>query len=123
MKDDVRKKSAASRSSLFVRYEMVRLLNLTLELETIYQTYPKLQSIVGHSAWQELTDVVYRDLLSLNLDATNNGLKTGIAENFRRLEDVSSSTMIRDSSGLRDTVSRVLRYRITNGLTGRGSNV
>jgi ABC-type phosphate transport system auxiliary subunit len=119
MKDDVRKKlgKQSSSSSFFVKYELVRVLNLASELETVYKTYPKLQSVVGHQAWQELTDVVYRDLLRLNLDNANLQLRQDISENFRRLEDISASTLVRDHHALRDTLARVLRYRITNGLT------
>lgn len=124
MKDDVRKKfrEQASRSSLFVKYEIVRVLQLSQELETVYQTYPRLQSVVGHQAWQQLTDVIYRDLLTLNLNTTDADLRRDISENFRRLEDISASTMVRDGHGLRDTLARVLRYRITNGLATRGGS-
>ena len=118
MKKDVRIKIRPrdSFASKFVRHQLVYLLKLSDELETVYQTYPRLRSLVGYSAWQELTDSVYRQLLELNLAPRNRELRRIVVANFTRLEDISSSTLIRDHTALRDTLSRVLQFRLINKL-------
>lgn len=98
------------------RQLLVRLLKLAQELETIYQTYPRLQSVVGYEAWQQLTDVVYRQLLDINLEPEDRVIRGVVAENLTSLEDLAASTLVRDRAGLRDTLSRVLMFRIKNGL-------
>jgi hypothetical protein len=117
MKKDVHKKRPAFRvSSKYVRDHLLELLKLTEDLETIYQTYPKLQIFVGHQAWQQLTDVPYRQLLDLNLQPNRKELRDGFAKNILHLEDLAASTLIRDRTAFRDTLSRILRFRIQNGL-------
>ncbi len=128
MKKDVRKKRpgfsrsrnsqtpAARAAHKAVATELTRLLGLAQELQTVYQTYPTLRAMVGAEAWQGLTDVAYRQLLELNLDTSNSELRQRIELNLTRLEDLSASSLVRTSTGLRDTLSRVLIYRISNRL-------
>lgn len=103
-------------ASKFVRHQLVYLLKLSDELETVYQTYPRLRSLVGYAAWQELTDLVYRQLLELNLAPRKRELRREVVANFTRLEDISASTLVRDGAGLKDTLSRVLQFRLINRL-------
>lgn len=121
MNKDVRKKERPEFrvTSKFVREQMLALLKLIDELETAYQTYPRLRGVVGHEAWQQLTDIVYRQLLDLNLKPKSRNLRDEISANLTQLEDLAASTLIRDRTGLRDTASRVLRFRLQNGLVAR----
>lgn len=107
---------AQRRERRAVGRELTRLLELSQELQTIYQTYPKLRAMVGAEAWQGLTDVVYGQLLELNLAPSNRQLKQSIELNLTRLEDLSASSLVRGDTGLRDTLSRVLIFRISNRL-------
>ncbi len=118
MKKDVRKKlrPAFRVSSRYVRKHLLELLKLTQELEAVYQTYPRLRRLIGSEAWQQLTDVPYRQLLELNLSPRQRSLRDSYAKNQLRLEDLAASTIIRDRSGLRNTLSLLLIYRIENGL-------
>lgn len=118
MKKDLRIKirEGNSYSSKIVQQQLVRLLNLSAELETVYQTYPRLRAVVGYAAWQQLTDSLYQQLLSLNLAPTDAELRSRVVANFVRLEDISASTLVRDTAGLRDTLSRTLQFRLINGL-------
>ena len=103
-------------SSAYVRQHLVGLLRLTEELRVGYETYPRLQAVVGREAWEQLTDVPYRQLLELNLHPRDRALRDAAAKNILRLEDLAASLLVRDRSGLNDSVTRVLRYRIENGL-------
>ena len=94
----------------------MRLLKLSQELETVYKTYPKLRGVVGYGAWHELTDKVYRQVLELNLHPEDEQLRADIATNFNRLEDIAAAALVRDHAGLREILSRVLRFRLMNGL-------
>jgi hypothetical protein len=118
MKKDVRKKSrpAFRVSSQYVRKHLLELLRLTEELNTLYDTYPRLQRLIGPEAWQQLTDVPYRQLLELNLNPRKRSLRDAYAKNQLRLEDVAASTVVRDRMSLRHTLSLILIYRIENGL-------
>ncbi len=118
MKKDVRKKERVyvSAARIEARRNLVTLLKLSQELETVYQTYPKLRNVVGHEAWTTLTDIVYAQLLDLNLNPTDPEIRERVAKNIERLEDLSASTLVRDQTGLRDTVSRVLIFRLSNNL-------
>lgn len=118
MKKDLRPKH---RDGLIVarkqaKDQLVELLKLTQELETVYETYPKLRSVVGENAWHSLTDVVYQQLLGLNLEPTNQAIRKGVLKNIERLEDISAASLIRDETGLRDILSRVLTFRFANNL-------
>ena len=118
MKKDVRLKyrPGSFSSSKFANYQLVRLLKLSQELETVYKTYPKLRSVVGYQAWQELTDNVYAQVLKLNLNPEDESLRSDISANFNRLEDIAAAALVRDRAGLRDILSRVLQFRLINGL-------
>jgi hypothetical protein len=118
MKKDVRKKSRPlfRVSSEYVQRHLLELLKLTDELNTAYDTYPRLQRLIGREAWQQLTDVPYRQLLELNLNPRKRSLRDAYAKNQLRLEDMATSMVVRDRSGLRQTLSQVLIYRIENGL-------
>lgn len=118
MKKDVRKKSRPvfRVSSEYVRKHLLELLKLTEELDSIYRTYPRLRRLIGREAWQQLTDVPYRQLLELNLSPRKRSLRDAYAKNQLRLEDVAASTITRDRAALRRTLSQILIYRIENGL-------
>jgi hypothetical protein len=118
MNKDLRKKERPDFNvpSTFVQTRMLKLLKLSDELEVIYQTYPKLRRVVGHEAWQELSDRIYQDLLKLNLNPDRFELRMQIDEALADLEDLSVSTLVRDKGGLKDTAARVLRVRLKNGL-------
>lgn len=118
MKRDVRQKQVSELLAVRkkTRANLVSLLKLSGELETVYQTYPKLQSVVGHAAWQSLTDLVYQELLQHNLDPENLEVAERIRLNMVRLEDIAAASLVRDDTGLRDVLSRVLIFRLTNGL-------
>lgn len=118
MKKDVRKNSrpAFRVSSEYVRQHLLELLTLTEELERMYQTYPRLRRLIGPEAWQQLTDVPYRQLLELNLNPRDRSLRDAYAKNQLRLEDVAASGVVRDRTALRHTLSLILIYRIENGL-------
>lgn len=105
-------------TSAYVRQHLADLLRLTEELRVGYETYPRLQAVVDSEAWEQLTDVPYRQLLELNIRPRDRKLRDAAARNVLRLEDLAASLLVRDRSGLNDSVSRVLRYRIENGLTG-----
>ncbi len=121
MKKDVRKNSrpAFRVSSQYVRKHLLELLKLTEELEGMYQTYPRLRRLIGSEAWQQLTDVPYRQLLELNLSPRDRSLRDAYAKNQLRLEDVAASGIVRDRGALRHTLSLILIYRIENGLATR----
>lgn len=121
MKKDVRPKTSGefSATRLQTRQSLVKVLQLSLELETVYKTYPKLRSIVGHTAWQSMADVAYQQLLELNLDPANIEARKCVELNISRLEDIAATCLVRDETGLRDTVARVLTYRIANNLATR----
>lgn len=95
---------------------MLRLLKLSDELETIYQTYPKLRRVVGHQAWQELSDQVYRDLLELNVKPDRFELRLRIDDALADLEDIAIGSLVRDRTGLKGTAAQVLRFRLKHGL-------
>lgn len=118
MNKDVRKKDRPEFrvSSKMVRENLLTLLKLTDELKAIYDTYPKLRRVVGENAWEQLTDVVYRQLLEYNLDAKDAKLRRMIQLNLARLEELAESTAVRDRAGLRDTTARVLMFRLQNQL-------
>lgn len=118
MKKDVRKKVRPPFriSSKYVQVQLLGVLKLTDELQTVYQTYPKLRKFVGDEAWQRLTDVPYQQLLQLNLHPRDKALRNRYAKNMIRLEDIMASTRTRDRAGLKHTLSQVLIYRIENGL-------
>lgn len=118
MHKDLRKKERPDFNvpSTFVKSRMLRLLKLSDELETIYQTYPKLRRIVGHEAWQELSDRIYRDLLELNLNLDRFELRMRIDDALADLEELAASSLVRDRSGLKNTAARVLRFRLKHGL-------
>lgn len=122
MKKDVRKKIRPrfAVSSQFIRQHLLDLLKLTEELETGYQSYAKLRQLVGYEAWQQLTDVPYRQLLDLNRQPANRQLRDDFGRNVLWLEDLAMSMLTRDQSGLHDTLTRVLRYRLVNGLAMKG---
>ncbi|MEX2209745.1 MAG: hypothetical protein WD603_02090 [Patescibacteria group bacterium] len=103
----------------FVKRHLVDLLRLTDELQAVYETYPRLQSLVSEEAWSQLTDVPYRQLLELNLRPDDRGLRDAAAGNILRLEDLLTSTLVRDRTAFNDTLTRVLRFRIVNGLATR----
>lgn len=135
MKRDVYKKRRPARqkagrnrppfevTSAYVRKHLTDLLRLTDELRTAYETYPRLQAIVDAEAWEQLTDVPCRQLLELNVRPRDRKLRDAAARNILRLEDLAASMLTRDRTGLNDTVSRVLRYRIENGLATGGAEV
>ncbi len=104
---------------MYVRKHLAGLLRLTEELRVAYETYPRLQAVVDAEAWEQLTDVPYRQLLELNVRPRDRKLRDAAAKNILRLEDLSASLLVRDRSGLNDSVTRVLRYRIENGLAVR----
>ena len=118
MKRDITKKLKPQFevNSAYVRQPLADLLRLTEELRVGYETYPRLQAVVGAEAWEQLTDVPYRQLLQLNLSPRDRTLRDAAAKNILQLEDLAASLLIRDRSGLNDSVTRVLRYRIINGL-------
>jgi hypothetical protein len=118
MKRDVRSKTGASLpyGSKLAKRQLVRLLKLVEEMETGYLTYPKLRAVVGEQAWQSLTDVAYRQTLELNLDRRDHDLAARLELNLTRLEDIVTALLVRDQTGLRDVLSRVLMYRLANGL-------
>ncbi|MDP9211750.1 MAG: hypothetical protein M3N59_00515 [bacterium] len=123
MKRDITPKSGKGKTfradSAFVKRHLVDLLRLTDDLQTAYETYPRLQSLVSEEAWNQLTDVPYRQLLELNLRPGDRSLRDAAARNVLRLEDVLASTLVRDRTGFNDTLTRVLRFRIVNGLATR----
>ena len=122
MKRDITRKSKVRANprfevtSAYVCQHLAGLLRLTEELRVGYETYPRLQAVVGREAWEQLTDVPYRQLLELNLSPRDRKLRDAAARNILRLEDLAASLLVRDRSGLNDSVTRVLRYRIQNGL-------
>jgi hypothetical protein len=118
MKRDIFKKSKPrfEVSSTYVRKHLAGLLQLTEELRVGYETYPRLQAIVAREAWEQLSDVPYQQLLELNLSPRDRRLRDAAAKNILRLEDLVASLLVRDRIGLNDTVTRVLRYRLENGL-------
>lgn len=125
MKGDISKKGRARKrpafrvDNAFVRRHLTDLLKLTDELRTAYETYPRLQAVVDREAWDQLTDVPYRQLLELNLNLGDRQLRDNAANNIVALEDIAASMQVRDRTGLNDTVTRLLRYRIVNGLATR----
>lgn len=125
-RDIIRKRKSGSKppfevTSAYVRQHLTGLLRLTEELRVGYGTYPRLQAVVDPEAWEQLTDVPYRQLLELNVRPRDRGLRDAAAKNILRLEDLAASLLIRNRTGLNDTVSRVLRYRIENGLATAGA--
>lgn len=118
MKDDVRTKTGAPfpRGSKLAKRQLARLLELTSELDTVYHTYPGLRALVGRNAWRSLGDTVYMQLMHLNLNREDHVLVREIEQNFNRLEDIASAALFRDDTGLRELVSRVLIFRLQNGL-------
>ncbi len=118
MKKDVRIKfrSGITRTPKTVRQQLVYVLQLADDLAASYRGYSELQAVVGPVAWQSLSDTVYRDLLALNLDPANQSLAEQIRLNTLRLEDIAASTLVRDAAGLRETLARVLQFRLINGL-------
>ncbi len=120
MKRDITPKIRApfQADNAYVKRHLLELLTLIDELRVAYETYPKLQAMVSVDAWNQLTDLPYRQLLELNLAPRDRKLRDAVARNMLRLEDLSASTLIRDRSGFNDTLTRVLRYRIVNGMVG-----
>lgn len=118
MKKDVRLKH---RSGLYisrkqVRQQLVDLLKLSQELETVYQTYPKLRAVVGQMAWQGMGDHVYKQILMVHLNPLDEEARERVDRNISRLEDISAASLVRDQTGLRDILARVLMFRIANNL-------
>lgn len=111
----------ASFSSKYIRHQLMKLLELSRELAGVYQTYPRLRRVVGREAWQQLTDTVYQELLMLNLKPGDARLRKQITKDSQRLEDILGSTVTRDHAGLKDTLSRVLMFRITHRQTARNN--
>lgn len=118
MKKDVRLKhrSGLICSRKNARQQLVDLLKLSQELETVYQTYPKLRAVVGKAAWESMGDYVYRQILLLHLNPADADAQKAVSKNISRLEDISAASLIRDDIGLRDILSRVLLFRISNNL-------
>ena len=100
----------------FVQTRMLRLLKLSDELETVYQTYPKLRRVIGHQAWQQLSDQIYRDLLELNVQPDRFELRLRIDDALADLEDIAVGSLVRDRTGLKATAAQVLRFRLKHGL-------
>jgi hypothetical protein len=118
MNKDLRKKERPDFNvpSTFVKTRMLKLLKLSDELNVIYDTYPKLRRVVGQEAWQELTDRVYRDLLELNVEPDRFELRLRIDDALADLQELSESSLVRDRTGLKETASRVLHFRLKHGL-------
>lgn len=123
MKSDLRTNTSVDfpRGSKVAKRLLVDLLERSAELETNYQGYAQLRSVVGKNAWRSLTDHVFGQILELNLRRGNADLLNAIEQNMIRLQDITDSMAIHDDAALRETLSRVLTFRLINGLSVKPS--
>ncbi len=119
MKSDLRTNTSVDfpRGSKVAKRLLVELLERSAALERDYLEYPELRAVVGKRAWRSLTDHLFTQVLELNLQRGNNALLKAIEENMIRLQDIADSMAIHDEQALRETLSRVLTFRLANGLS------